>query len=366
MITRVKVRGASGSGDHCGADDGDGDCREQWVAIFGGGVEDTGDPNGTNYISDPASPAWTNESKALYIVALDTGAILAKVAFDASGVTGPSTMKYSFASEPGVIDLNGDSFADVAYIGDLGGNLWKWDLSAVGADGSDSDTLIDNWPAGIYFNAPETDMGGGKLHYRSFYNAPSAAYVNGVLYLAFGSSERRDLLYAGDATRDDNNRFYVIKDLHPTGADAFSTTATETNLSNVTTSGTYVDPGNLGYFVAGSEGEKYVTDSIVFAGYALVGSYVQQIGSCGPGSAYFYAFRLNDALGFFDTNHTAEAADRRTSLGAGIPSNPRVSVAPNPQDDTVWVTTSEGQVLQVEPPLRPGPASTVIYWRQQY
>ena len=49
-----------------------------------------------------------------------------------------------------------------------------------------------------------------------------------------------------------------------------------------------------------------------------------------------------------------------------MPSNPRVSVGTNPQDDVVWVTTSEGQILAIEPPLRDGPQAEMIFWRQLF
>ena len=74
VITRVKLRNTVGTGDNCGPDDFDGDCKETWVAIFGGGYEADGDPNRpANYIVDPNDAAWRDKSKAIYMVRLDTG-----------------------------------------------------------------------------------------------------------------------------------------------------------------------------------------------------------------------------------------------------------------------------------------------------
>jgi hypothetical protein len=53
-------------------------------------------------------------------------------------------------------------------------------------------------------------------------------------------------------------------------------------------------------------------------------------------------------------------------VGSGIPSNPRVTIGSDPQDDIVFVTTSDGQVLSIEPPLRDGPESVVLFWRQNF
>ena len=96
VITRVKLAGGVGTGDNCGADNGDGDCREEWVMIVGAGYKSHSDPNDKlNYEGDPASLAWSNESKAIFMISLDDGSILAEVAFDATGVNGPDDMKFA-------------------------------------------------------------------------------------------------------------------------------------------------------------------------------------------------------------------------------------------------------------------------------
>jgi type IV pilus assembly protein PilY1 len=81
VITRVKVRGSSGLDDHCGPNDGDGDCRERWVAIFGAGYRKDADPNLATYVGDPSDAAWSDAGKGIFMVALDTGALLASVEF---------------------------------------------------------------------------------------------------------------------------------------------------------------------------------------------------------------------------------------------------------------------------------------------
>lgn len=365
VITRVKLAG--GSEDACGAKGDDGNCQERWVAIFGGGMLETGDPNEVDYVADPSSAAWQDKSKAIFMVALDDGSLLAKVGFDATGTKGHPEMRYSIPSAPAVLDLDHDGFADVVYIGDLGGQLWKWNISAVGADSADLDDLIDNWPSGRIFRAPPADMGGGAFHYHQLYHPPSAAYVNGVLHLAFGSGEKKDVLYPGDPLRDDENRFYVIRDRSPTGPAAFATLVTEALLTDVTSAASYADPANLGYFLKGEEGEKFVSDSTVFAGHVLTTSYLPEPSpTCGPGTARFYAFEIANATGFFDDNGLAEAADRHLTIGTGVPSSPRVSTASDPTQDIVFVTTSEGELIRIEPPLRDPPESSLFYWRQLF
>ena len=196
VITRIKMRGSSGITDKCGKNNGDGDCREQWVAIFAAGYDPAGDPNHFAYVSDPTSAAWSDKSKAIFMVALDTGELLASVEYDASGSEGPDNMTYAMPSNAAVLDINFDGFADVVYVGDLGGQMWKWDIHQVGED-TDGDPLVDNWEAGVVFRSDPEVLDSGDIRYRSFFYAPAAAFDKGKLTLAFGSGEREELRYAG-------------------------------------------------------------------------------------------------------------------------------------------------------------------------
>ena len=60
-------------------------------------METTADPNEEDYISDHTSGAWSNKSKAIFIVNLDDGTVLDKVVFDSTDTAGHSTMKYAIA-----------------------------------------------------------------------------------------------------------------------------------------------------------------------------------------------------------------------------------------------------------------------------
>lgn len=116
------------------------------------------------------------------------------------------------------------------------------------------------------------------------------------------------------------------------------------------------------------DGEKFFNDPLIFAGYFIAGSYLapEAYPVCGPGKAFLYAFEMGDATGFFDTDGILTAADRRLEIGAGIPSSPRATIAADPQNDMIFITTSEGQVLTIEPPLRTAPESSLIYWKQRF
>ena len=361
IITRLKVEASFGAGDKCGANDGDGDCREQWVAIFSAGYMLDSDPNAK---AGAFVPATTGPSKDVFVVALDTGAVLATLR--PSVGASAADMIYAIPATPAVVDVDEDGFSDLIYVGDLGGQLWKWDVSGVGED-TGGDSEYDNWPGGIHFEVDPVDMGDGVFHYRSMYATPAAAYTRGVLVLAIGTGERNQLTYEGDATKDDNNRFYVIPDATPVGATYPLTAKTESDLTNVTALAKLTAMGATGFYFIAEEHEKFVTDAAIFAGHVLVTSYIPDllVDGCGPGKTFFYAFRIDNALGKFTTATSTVLESRRKHVGAGVASAPRVKVSRDPDNDSVYVTTSEGQVLSLDPPPR-NAESAYIYWKQVF
>ena len=363
ILTRVKVRGATGIGDKCGHPDGDLDCREEWVAIFGAGYTDEGNPNTVAFDSS------TLPGKGIFMVSLRTGAILASVEYDPAGVTGPSGMQYAIAGSPAVLDSDFDGMADLVYVGDLGGQVWKWDISEVGVN-STGDARVDNWTVGLFFQAPTTNMGGGVTHYKSIFFAPSATLVNGELVLGFGTGERADIIYEGDASEDENNRFYVVKDIYPTGPLAFSTVYLESNLTDITGIDSDTDPTDSGFFFVAQDGEKFVTEHTIFAGYVITASFVPNMDgepTCGSfgGESFLYIFSIGTGQGFFyDAGVTVGDAARKISVGAGAPTAPRVTVSL--EGNQLYIKTSGGILFQMDPPSPNYPPVEVIYWKQNF
>ena len=365
VVTRVRVEEGL-AGDVCGADDGDGDCRERWVAIFGGGYEVAADPNHADFARSSADTGWTLRSKAIYMVDLATGVVLDKIEYDAS--TNPE-MRYALPSKPAVLDLDFDGFADVVYIGDLGGQIWKWDISAIGEDSSGSDGIIDNWSHGLFFTTPATLMTAGKRRHRSFFYPPAASFVRNTLLISFASGEREQLEYGGDASRDENNRMYLVRDYNPTGASAFSSIATESDLTDITSIPSDNDPSDLGFMFVANDGEKFVSDLTAFAGYLIAVSF--EINAFNPdpcaatvGFSNLYVFDLDSGQGYFGSGALDPMDARSMSAGGGMASTPRISIAPNPNDDKMYLKTSKGRVITIDPPPRPGSGSSVIYWKQ--
>lgn len=93
----------------------------QWAAIFGNGYNNT--------VTDGI--ASTTGNAVLYIVNLETGALIKKLNTGVGMSADPLELgRPNGLSSPTVVDLDGNSIADLVYVGDLFGNLWKIDLSS--------------------------------------------------------------------------------------------------------------------------------------------------------------------------------------------------------------------------------------------
>ncbi|MFQ5515143.1 MAG: pilus assembly protein [Myxococcota bacterium] len=380
VITRVRLK--AGSTDFCGhSTTDDGPCREQWVAIFGGGYRADGDPNLGTYVSDPNSATWTNRSKGIFMVAIDTGQVIGQVLFDPNAGTLLNKMRYSIPSTPAVFDLDFDGYADVVYIGDLGGQLWRWDLSQIGDDtGATNDGIMDNWPVGLFFEADPAPLVSGGTHYHSIFFPPAATYLNGNLVLAFASGERSDLEYTGAATDDDNNRIWVAWDRVPLGLDpedpatgwvtikeGYTTVNGVTRgLNDVTNLATDPQPDDDGYYLIVPDGEKFVNNHVIFGGVLLSVSYTPGAGGGDPcikasGSSNLFALNLDDAGGLLDPSAAAGNAQRRAYIGPGAPSDPRISVS---KDQVLLIgKTSTGSIFSLDVPSSPPLPVELVYWR---
>ena len=77
----------------------------KWAAVFGNGYNST------------------NGKAVLFIVDIENGSVIRKI--DTGVGTGGNGL-----STPALVDLNGDSIVDMAYAGDLAGNLWKFNLAS--------------------------------------------------------------------------------------------------------------------------------------------------------------------------------------------------------------------------------------------
>ena len=306
--------------------------QERWVAIFAGGFDPTGDPNSGTYV------ATAKAGRSIRMVDIRSGQLVAEKRFLLPTDPGYSAgdpqaqMLYAIPSTPGVYDIDQDGYADVVYVGDLGGNVWKWVIKATGDDvvnGGTGSLTQANWPFMRFFQAPVCGVLQGCVlpHYRSFFFNPSATLRHGVLWLAFGSGERTDLDYPGIANADENNRFYAVKDLDPlaksSGAPPQTLPLGESTLLDITGDSSCADVGtNDGFFFETVDGEKFVTATDIFFYYVFAATFTPQASAdpCSTGgNATLYAFKVYCGEGLFDDGagtrsrpSTSATACRRT------------------------------------------------------
>lgn len=390
VITRVRVKMGQG-------------VYERWVAVVSGGYHPSGDPN------DPAYDPNAVTGRGVYLIDVTNGRILGQKTFDPGATDGRQEMRYAMPSTPSVFDLDSDGYADVIYIGDLGGNVWKWVIKydpafdnflvdPINGSGSElqPDTKFRKWfSAKANAAAPLGVTVGGATYYKSIFYSPSGAFALNRFWLAFGTGERANLLRKGNpSVTTENNRFYVVKDLDPLDRrETLIPTLTEADLVDRTSSATCPNLASVsGYFFRVDDDEKFVTDTEIFSYWVIASSFTpgEAPDACtAGGSAHLYIFKLFCGQGFFFDSSThspgaddlpgggpggsgglddpslpdyGDPASRRIQLDTGMPTDPRISVSPD--GTRVIVTQQEGEIENLEGPLGTGSAPGQVYWRE--
>jgi type IV pilus assembly protein PilY1 len=347
---------------------------DRWVAIVTGGYDATSDPNPDAVTTTVSSySAVSVKGRGIYIIDLKTGNVLAEKKFG-SVADNQASMLYSVVSTPSVLDINFDGVADVIYVGDMGGNLWKWAIHDPGEDrihdGSGLRTQ-PSWPFKAFFTAAPATIGGGAgavTYYKNFMFPPAAAYSNGTLFLAFGSGERRNLQFEGDpdATElGENNRIYVMIDSDPyeTASPAFAT-LTEADLTDFSASAAAQTFANKGFFIRVADGEKFVTNIEIFSGEVIAATFTPTSGvnpCLARGVGELYVFDLETGAGHFTDG--AGNPDRSLSLGPGLPTDPKVSIGVGGKDNRIVIEKSGSDIEIIEAPNVNLNGAT-LYWRE--
>ena len=176
---------------------------EKVVLIFGGGYDAAS--NDAN--ADTLAAVRTSSNKqpsdtvgnALFIADALTGQHLWSGQSDSSGSKKFDDMQYSFPSSIRVLDVNADNLADQLYVGDMGGQLWRFDIAPYHTTG-------DLVSGGVIASL----NGQGIENSRRFYNEPDVALISseGERYLSvgIGSGWRAHPLNTGV-----EDRFYMIR-----------------------------------------------------------------------------------------------------------------------------------------------------------
>ncbi len=171
------------------------------VLIFAGGYD-------TNQDDDPAIATRPrredDRGSSIFVVDVETGELIASLSKENSGpknIRMPG-MDYSIPSDIRVIDMDLDGNADQMYVGDMGGQIWRFDFDYQRASGAliDGGVIADFGDVGD--NSPEDN--------RRFYYQPDTAVISHqgqrFLSLAIGSGWRAHPL---DEVVED--RFYAMR-----------------------------------------------------------------------------------------------------------------------------------------------------------
>lgn len=172
---------------------------EKDVLIFGGGYDTNQDSATTRSID--------SVGRAIYIVDAKTGALIWSGGPSNSNSTPKkvfSDMNYSIPSSIRIIDVNGDDLVDQMYVGDMGGQVWRFDIN----NGAAVNNLVDG--AVIADLADNTAAGN-----RRFYHEPSVSIINdgGTRKLAISIGSGWQAHPLATTTED---RLYLLKDQNVT------------------------------------------------------------------------------------------------------------------------------------------------------
>ena len=96
------------------------------VAFIGGGYDDT------NQDKTNPSPSDT-KGRAVYVIDVANGNQIWKYSYG-----NDSTMKYSVPSDMAAVDVNGDGLIDRLYVGDMGGQIWRFNIGDMSNNGANS------------------------------------------------------------------------------------------------------------------------------------------------------------------------------------------------------------------------------------
>ncbi len=305
------------------------------VLIFAGGYDSDND---TNTVRTPDS-----EGRAIFIVNATTGALIWSGGPGIGFTKTFSDMDYSIPSNISIVDIDLDGKADQLYVGDMGSQIWRFDIN----HGQSGASLISG--------AVIANLGGATTQEnRKFYYAPDIALHSKSGYqslsLSIGSGWRAHPL---DTVIED--RFYNIRlsdiygpplDLDKDGQPDYAT-YTELDLYDATANiigegaAAAKDAANASlkanhgwYIKLEDSGEKVLSHPITFQGSVFFTTYapLAPTSACSAalGGGYLYIVNMWDATpvmnldGIGDDNNLTKD-DRRKQLGRmGIPPSPQV------------------------------------------
>lgn len=316
-----------------------GELVEKWVAFIGGGF-DLGEK-----IDKDATIG-----KAFFVIDMKRGEIIKEF-------SGLESMNYAFVASPTAVDTNFDGYVDRVYIGDLGGQMWVFDVSFDEINNKSN----SKWTGEILFKAPKASAEKHNIYYQ-----PAVAfdrYRNSWVY--FGTGDRE----SPKDTKNPQERFYAVRDnrikKYPLD---------EQDLSNVTHSNTFKqDQKTNGWYIklekTGKRLEKVLAKPTVFNKllYFTTYTYDDKGDPCSvAGDAKLYIVEYLSGGGALAVDELADLSgtpsERLKIIGSGVPSAPVITVNIQGKDSVIVGTTS-GQAHS-DKVFSPTTTKEILYWRE--
>ena len=268
------------------------------VLLFGGGYDDDQDSAGAN-VED-------SEGRAIYMVDAENGELLWWAAHAEDNPTADlrlAQMTNSIPSDLRVIDLNGDRIDDRIYVGDMTGQMWRFDINNETATGT-SDLVSGGVVADIGGTEPADNR---RIYYPPSVSLVADDYLGSFLAVSFGTGHRANPLGTPGKTVDD--AFYMLRDPYifrpqeNAAGDTIYTSSTDSQFYDVTTN---IEPsteqlnGHMGWKIRLDHEEKVLAKSLVADGRIFFTSYVPDAPgelSCNPSGALGSARVYSVAIG---------------------------------------------------------------------
>jgi hypothetical protein len=317
----------------------EGELYERWVAFLGAGYDST-----------------EATGRGFFVIDIKTGDILWEYSFDPADVE-KKFMLYPLAASPTMVDTNSDGYVNRVYIGDLGGQIWTFDVS------SDPRTKRSNslWSGKRLFKAPVSPAEKHPIYY-----APAVAFDRyRVPWVYFGTGDREN-------PKDVHNqaeRFYAVRD------DGLGNSPrTEADLTEVTSLNTFTpDPLKKGWYIrlekGGQQHEKVLAKPAVFNRlvYFTTFNYEESNDACaigGEGRLYVVEYLSGGGALAVDelTDLQGTPSGRSKVIGTGVPSAPVISISVTGKA-SVFVGTTSGQIYSQEA-FSPQTNKEMLYWRE--
>ena len=315
------------------------DGKEKWVGFIGGGY------NGGDCVG---GGACDKRGKGFFVIDLADGSVLWSYT-----MANNANLQYSIPAQPAIVDTDNDGFIDLAYLGDLGGNMWRFNFCRA----SNTSCGVSDWSGGFLFDSPS-----GAI--RPIHTCAAVARdTSGRLWVYWGTGDKVD-----PTNPSAQEHFYSVID---------SDLTSPIDFSNVETLFTDASEWNSATKTAGcriqlSGGEKVLADPTVFGGIVYFTTFKpsNSVDPCDQaGNASLYAIKYTKGSGVL-SNGTETGTTKSITIGKGIPSAPVISLNPRSGGGSpdLFVTISRGGGIggntfrvNMDPP---GVAnrSNMLYW----